>query len=53
MTMAEGSEYVLEPLREGADFTVYRGRRRGNPSPILAIASSGSSSLTAGTSRTE
>jgi PAS domain S-box-containing protein len=38
MTMAGRSEYVLEPLREGADFTVYRGRRRGNPSPILAIA---------------
>ncbi len=38
MTMAGRSEYVLEPLREGADFTVYRGRRRGNPSSILAIA---------------
>jgi PAS domain S-box-containing protein len=38
MTMAERSEYVLEPLREGADSTVYRGRRRGNASPILAIA---------------
>ena len=38
MKMVERSEYVLEPLREGADFTVYRGRRRGNLSPILAIA---------------
>jgi PAS domain S-box-containing protein len=38
MAMTERSEYVLEPLREGADFTVYRGRWRGNPSPILAIA---------------
>jgi serine/threonine protein kinase len=38
MTMAERFEYVLEPLREDADFTVYRGRRHGNPSPILAIA---------------
>ena len=28
--MAEDSEYVLEPLREGADFTLYRGRERGN-----------------------
>jgi serine/threonine protein kinase len=37
MTMTERSEYVLEPIREGADFTVYRGRRRGNPSSILAI----------------
>jgi serine/threonine protein kinase len=26
------------PLREGADFTLYRGRQHGNPSPVLAIA---------------
>src|SRR3984885_3314825 len=38
MTMTGRSEYVLEPLREDADFTIYRGRRRGNPSAILAIA---------------
>src|ERR1700678_2314541 len=38
MTMTERFEYILEPLREGADFTVYRGQRRGNPSPVLAIA---------------
>src|SRR5580704_4501464 len=38
MTTTERFESVLEPLREGADFTVYRGRRRDNPSPILAIA---------------
>src|SRR5258707_6381203 len=30
--------YMLEPLREGADFTLYRGRQHGNPSPILAVA---------------
>ena len=36
--MAELSEYVLEPLREGADFTLYRGRERGNQMPILALA---------------
>jgi PAS domain S-box-containing protein len=36
--MAASSEYVLEPLREGADFTLYRGRQRGNQSPVLAIA---------------
>ena len=36
--MAEHSEYLLEPLREGADFTLYRGRGRGNPMPILAVA---------------
>jgi hypothetical protein len=28
----------LEPLREGADFTLYRGRQHGNPSSVLAIA---------------
>src|SRR5260370_31728563 len=31
-------EYVLEPLREGADFNLYRGRQHGNPSSVLAIA---------------
>jgi PAS domain S-box-containing protein len=36
--MAEDSEYVLEPLRSGADFTLYRGRERGNSMPILAVA---------------
>jgi PAS domain S-box-containing protein len=36
--MAEPSEYVLEPIREGADFTLYRGRQRGNPSPVLVVA---------------
>jgi hypothetical protein len=30
--------YLLVPLREGADFTLYRGRQHGNPSPVLAIA---------------
>src|SRR5260221_6977977 len=32
------SGYVLEPLREGADFPLYRGRQNGNPSPVLVIA---------------
>src|SRR6266851_3930849 len=32
------SGYMLEPLREGADSTLYRGRQRGNPSSVLAIA---------------
>ena len=36
--MAGDSEFVLEPLREGTDFTVYRGRERGNQMPILALA---------------
>jgi PAS domain S-box-containing protein len=32
------SEYVLEAVRKGADFTLYRGRQRGSQSPVLAIA---------------
>jgi serine/threonine protein kinase len=28
----------LEAIREGADFNLYRGRQRGNPSPVLAVA---------------
>ena len=36
--MAEDSEYLLESLREGADFTLYRGTQRGNQIPILALA---------------
>ena len=36
--MTGPSEYVLEPIREGADFTLYRGRHQGNASPVLAIA---------------
>jgi hypothetical protein len=37
-SMTAPSGYVLEPLREGADFTLYRGRQPGDPSPVLAIA---------------
>src|SRR5229473_479354 len=37
-SMTAPAGYVLEPLREGADFTLYRGRQHGNPSPVLAIA---------------
>ena len=37
-SITEPSEYVLEPLREGADFTLYRGRQHGNASPVLAVA---------------
>ena len=36
--MTAPSGYVLQPLREGADFTLYRGQQHGNPSPVLAIA---------------
>src|SRR3984893_5624242 len=37
-SMTAPSGYVLEPLREGADFTLYRGRRHGNPFPVRAIS---------------
>ncbi len=37
-SMTEPSGYTLEPLREGADFTLYRGRQHGNLSPVLAVA---------------
>jgi serine/threonine protein kinase len=36
--MTEAAGYVLEPLRQGADFTLYRGRKHGNSSPVLAVA---------------
>jgi hypothetical protein len=39
-SISEASGYVLEPLREGADFTLYRGRQHGNPSLVLAVAPS-------------
>jgi hypothetical protein len=37
-SMIEPSGYALEPIREGADFTLYRGRQHGEPSTVLAIA---------------
>jgi len=37
-SITEPSEYVLEPLRAGADVTLCRGRQPGNPSPVLVIA---------------
>src|SRR5260370_37645144 len=37
-SVTELSGYVLEPLREGPDFTLYRGRQHGNLSPVLAVA---------------
>src|ERR1700730_1196310 len=36
--MTDLSVYVLEPIREGPDFTLYRGRQHGNPSRVLAVA---------------
>jgi hypothetical protein len=39
-SMTEPFGYALGPIREGADFTLYRGREHGKPSPVLAIAAS-------------
>jgi serine/threonine protein kinase len=36
--MAASSEFVLEPIRDSAEFTPYRARQRGNSSPLLAVA---------------
>src|ERR1700682_672056 len=36
--MTAGSGYVLETLREGAEFTYYRGRQHGRPLPVLVVA---------------
>ena len=36
--MAAPSEYALEPLREGPNFTLYRGWQHGNLSPVLVAA---------------
>jgi len=37
-SMTEPSGYMLDPLREGPDFTLYRGRQHGNPYPVLVVA---------------
>ena len=37
-SITEPSGYALEPLREGSDFTLYRGGRHGDAAPVLAIA---------------
>src|SRR5258708_17476962 len=37
-SMTDLSVYALEPIREGPDFTLHRGRQLGNPSRVLAVA---------------
>src|ERR1700688_1768879 len=37
-SITESSGYALESLREDPDFTLYRGRQPGNPSPVLTVA---------------
>ena len=34
----ESSEYELELLHKGADFTFYRGRQRGKHTPLVTLA---------------
>src|SRR5690349_10554525 len=36
--MAKDSGYVLEEIRTGAEFTLYRGREHGSQLPVLALA---------------
>jgi PAS domain S-box-containing protein len=36
-SVTESSEYVLEPLQKGPDFTLYRGRQHGNPVLVVAL----------------
>jgi hypothetical protein len=36
--MAAAFEYVLGPIRDSAEFTLYRARQHGNPSPVLVVA---------------
>jgi hypothetical protein len=36
--MTAASEYVLVPIRDGPEFTLYRARQHGNSSPLLAVA---------------
>jgi hypothetical protein len=38
LSIGDDSEYLLDPLREGSDFSLYRGRERGNPTTILVVA---------------
>jgi hypothetical protein len=40
-SVRELSAYVLEPIREGPDFIIYRGRQHGNPSRVLGVALAG------------
>jgi PAS domain S-box-containing protein len=36
--MAAASEYLLETLRDGPEFMLYRARQRGNDMPLLLVA---------------
>src|SRR5580700_3172662 len=47
------SGYLLVPLRETADFTLYRGRQNGNSSSVLAVALAAGRESTEGLNRLE
>src|ERR1700733_5482311 len=51
--MATPSEYVLETIRDGAEFTLYRARQRGNDMPLLAVAPTAERPLPQSLSRLE
>ena len=51
--MAAASEYELEPIRDGAEFKLYRARQRGNDSPFLAVAPAAEQPLPQSLSRLE
>src|SRR5580704_16322317 len=36
--MAAASQYLLEKIREGPEFVLYRARQRGNDRPLLVLA---------------
>ena len=36
-SITEPSGYVLEPLRKGVEFTLYRGRQHGDRSRVLVV----------------
>src|ERR1700685_1133935 len=38
ISMATASVYVLETIRDGPEFTLYRARQRGNDMPLLVVA---------------
>ena len=38
LSNTEPPELLLDAILEGAEFTLYRAREHGNPSPILVVA---------------
>src|SRR5580700_7014351 len=38
LSMAAAPEYLLETIRDGPEFMLYRARQRGNDMPLLVVA---------------